>query len=101
MTPWILQELKDEFFAKLNVVKAKPIDEIGGDKKEVVANKPKKPVLKKKVAADDPFASDSDADPGSEQKKGTPKGKVINTNVGAKRAIDSDDEEDNRPKKKH
>ena len=67
------QELKDAFFANINNSKSKPPSALIADnnvKKDPSLSKPtKKPVLKKRAAAEDPFASDEEEDQKSKKQK--------------------------------
>lgn len=88
------QELKDEYFANLNAAKAKPVEK--SEDKGATTTKPKKLVPKKKVE-EDPFASNDEGD--DDEKEPKAEAKHI-ARAGVKRTQDSDDEGDQRPKKK-
>lgn len=93
-----IKELKDAYFASLSATKSKIADK-AEEKTAITASKPKKPVLKKKVAEADPFASDED-EPSEPRVKDS---SHVEASAGTKRPAasrDQDEDEEQRPKKK-
>lgn len=105
---FLIQELKDKYFAELNASKtdrsdtAKPAAVETEAPKEPAAKA--KPKLKKKAANDDPFASDDDGDDAKEvappKKKVSAKRAASSTKRSKPESDVEDEDEDVKPKKK-
>ncbi|KAF7982282.1 hypothetical protein HWV62_29541 [Athelia sp. TMB] len=90
-----IKQLKDSYFAGLTAAKATVSDK-AKEKESAAANKPKKPVLKKKAAEADPFDSDEDEATGPS----TSSRKAVAGTKRPKASRGADEEEEERPKKK-
>ncbi|KAG1739148.1 translation initiation factor eIF 4e-like domain-containing protein [Suillus paluster] len=94
-----IKDLKDAYFSELNVAST-PAAKSEEKKGKSLADTKKKPIPKKKVQEDDPFASEDEADAQEAERKQNVQAKTKSAKRSQSSVMDADADESDKPKTK-